>query len=223
LACLGPPKPAETRRAGVELKRVPPLAFLSGGWRREDDAGDEGGRRRWRRRSNTSPPSMLEDDAYAYSNAVPASPSKVPTLSSRLHLPHPCAAHLLIPRRSAAPRTRCRRPLADPLASPTDQESSPPTSFALIATAPEPLADPLAQTDFTKDLIVAPLFLHGVLEFWKSVDRVYRLLTVETRQICKFPFSCKVQVGFENDWGSSGLELLANPLWYMRCVPFSIS
>jgi hypothetical protein len=66
LAHLGPTKPAETRRAGVELKRLPPLAFLSG------DAGDErrpvrrAGRRRRRHLSKTlPPPPLLEDDAAA--------------------------------------------------------------------------------------------------------------------------------------------------------------
>jgi hypothetical protein len=44
LARLGPRKPAETRRAGVELKRFTPLAF-SRGWRR-GRRGDEAGRRR---------------------------------------------------------------------------------------------------------------------------------------------------------------------------------
>jgi hypothetical protein len=82
-------RPRETHRAGVEMKHVHPLAFLSGGWRRE---GDEGGRWRQRRCSKTMPPPMLEDATVAApSNAAPASPSQVPTFFSRPHRPQPGA------------------------------------------------------------------------------------------------------------------------------------
>jgi hypothetical protein len=69
LARLGPLKPPETHRAGVEVKRVPSLAFWSGDERRR---GRRGGRLH-RCRSNTTPLPALEDHASADppSNTVP--------------------------------------------------------------------------------------------------------------------------------------------------------
>jgi hypothetical protein len=96
LAHLGPTKPAETRRAGAELKRVTHPAFLSG-WRcgrREATQGTTV-------EDHAAP--MLQDDAAAAPLRRPtAAPSRRPAAIGRPTLPLTAPTFLLPPTRAPA-------------------------------------------------------------------------------------------------------------------------